>query len=137
MLALADDAALARLVIAAAKRRATSTESKLSYRAVEGMPVQPRTASERLISLGHRPSTATAAPCPHFATVATALRPTAAAPSNCSPPPLTAATRRSCGRMAFRPRKWSASCALGSRLRTASVWLPGSGETHAEMDDLR
>jgi hypothetical protein len=35
MLAFADDAALARLVIAAALRRATSTESKLSYRAVE------------------------------------------------------------------------------------------------------
>ena len=43
MLALADDAALARLVIVAAQRRAKSTASKLSYRAVEGMPVRPRT----------------------------------------------------------------------------------------------
>jgi hypothetical protein len=45
MLAFADDAALARLVIAAAQRRATSTASKLSDRAVEGMPARPRTVS--------------------------------------------------------------------------------------------
>jgi hypothetical protein len=38
MLALADDAALARLVIAAAQRRARLPASKLSDHAVERMP---------------------------------------------------------------------------------------------------
>ena len=55
MLALADDAALARLVIAATAIPFVQVypASKLSDRAVEGMPVRPRTVSERLISLGH------------------------------------------------------------------------------------
>jgi hypothetical protein len=50
MLTLADDAALARLVIAA-----TAIPAVLVYRprsAVEGMPVRPRMAPGRLISLG-------------------------------------------------------------------------------------
>jgi hypothetical protein len=41
MLALADDAALARLVIAAAQRRAHLPRRELSDRAVEGMPARP------------------------------------------------------------------------------------------------
>src|SRR5262249_15559963 len=57
------------------RRRATpwtSTALELSDRAVEGMPARPRTVPGRLISLGHRPSTAAATPCPHFAALATA-----------------------------------------------------------------
>jgi hypothetical protein len=67
MLVLADDAALARLVIAAAQRRATSTVSKLSDRAGRG---HTRAASNGLLTHGILPtkSTTTAAtPCPHFA----------------------------------------------------------------------
>jgi hypothetical protein len=83
MLAFADDAALARLVIAAGATPCTSTASKLSDRAVEGMPVRPRTVSGRLISLGHRPSTAGTTPCPSPAAIATAPTPIAAARSSC------------------------------------------------------
>jgi len=72
MLALADDAALARLAIAAAQRRSPLPVSKLSDRAVDGMPARSRMVSGRLISLGHRPSTAATTPCPSPAAVATA-----------------------------------------------------------------
>src|SRR5262249_57802244 len=67
---------------------------KLSDRVVEGMPARPPTVSGRLISLGHRPSTAAAAPCPSPAAVATAPSPTAAARSSCSPRLTTAAPRQ-------------------------------------------
>jgi hypothetical protein len=50
MLALADEAALTRLAIAAAQRRSPLRAIELSDCAVEGMPVRPRTVSERLIS---------------------------------------------------------------------------------------
>jgi len=92
MLAFADDAAFGD------RRRATpctSTASRLSYRAVEGMPVWPRMVPGRLMSLGHRPSITATTPCPSPAAVATAPSPTAAPRSNCSPPAATAAPRRS------------------------------------------
>jgi hypothetical protein len=100
MLAFADDAALARLVIAAGATPCTSTASKLSDRAVEGMPVRPRTVSGRLISLGHRPSTAATTPCLSPAAVATAP---AAARLSCSPRHTNGATEAMLrARMAFR-----------------------------------
>ena len=65
MLALVDDAALARLVIAAGVTPLHVYRlDELSDRAVEGMPARPRTVSGRLISLRHRPSTAATTPCP-------------------------------------------------------------------------
>src|SRR5262245_21071943 len=48
------------------------------------MPARPRTVSGRLISLGHRPSTAATTPCPRFAALIAAPSPTAAARSNYS-----------------------------------------------------
>jgi hypothetical protein len=53
MLALADDAALARLVIAAIAIPGRA-RPQLSDGAVEGLPARPRIVSERLISLRHR-----------------------------------------------------------------------------------
>jgi len=67
MLAFADDAALARLVIAAAQRRARLTP--------ELSDARPRTISGRLISLGHRPSNATITPCPSPAAATAPSRP--------------------------------------------------------------
>jgi len=76
MLALADDAALARLVIAAIAIPGRA-RLQLSDGAVEGLPARPRIVSERLISLRHRPSTAAATPCPTLTAVAVAPSPTA------------------------------------------------------------
>jgi hypothetical protein len=77
----------------AARRKATERARRknglhvyrleLSDHAVEGMPVRPRTVSGRLISLGHRPSTAGTTPCPSPAAIATAPTPIAAARSSC------------------------------------------------------
>jgi hypothetical protein len=47
MLGFADDAALARLVIAAAQRRARLPLDELSDRAVEGMPARARRGDAR------------------------------------------------------------------------------------------
>jgi hypothetical protein len=101
MLALSD-AALAHLALAATRidprhrqrwlqelaakldpppRRRASTPAK-------GMPAQPRHG------ILPTKSTAAATPCPHFAALAAAPTPIAAARSNCSPPPAMARPRR-------------------------------------------
>jgi hypothetical protein len=92
MLALADDAALARLVIAAIAIPGRA-RLPLSDGAVEGLPARPRIVSERLISLRHRPSTAAAASCPR---PAAAPAPTAVGPSNKWRPPASKAGARLC-----------------------------------------
>jgi hypothetical protein len=92
-MALADDAALARMAIAARRNAVQVYRLELSDRAVEGMPARPRTVSGRLICLGHRSSTAATTPCPSPVAVATAPSLIAAARSSCSPPPRTAAPR--------------------------------------------
>src|SRR5262245_19979861 len=92
MLALADDAALARLVIAAIAIPGRA-RLQLSDGAVEGLLARPRIVSERLISLRHRPSTAAATPCPTLTAVATAPSPTAAVRFGCSPTAATAAPK--------------------------------------------
>jgi hypothetical protein len=95
MLALADDAALARLVIAAAQRRARLPPSKRGRG-------RARAASNGLWTHGILPAkstTAAATPCPHFAAVVTAPSPTAAARSNCPRPARRKAVpKRSCAR---------------------------------------
>src|SRR5262245_48290056 len=133
MLALADDAALARLVIAAIAIPGRA-RLQLSDGAVEGLAARPRIVSERLISLRHRPSTAAATPCPTLTAVATAPSPTAAARSNCSRPPLTAAPRRSCWRTACsRPRRPNAWSPQASRSRSRGWASPRQGAERSQQ----
>jgi hypothetical protein len=134
MLALADDAALARLVIAAAQHHARLPPSSFPI-AAEGMPARPRTVSGRLISLGtdQAPPPLLHAPPP----------PPSPRPPARSPPrariarilPRRLHRGRSCSRMASPSHRWSISCALDSRPRRPSASAVGVRRRSRESED--
>src|SRR5262249_29853656 len=119
MLVFADDAALARLVIAATQRRAHV------YR-LEAFRSRGR---------GHARAASTCYPPPPpllhapFAALVAAQSPTAAPRLNCSPRLATAAPKRSCSRTASPSRRWSNWRAPGSRVRRPSASSPGGRAT--------